>query len=640
MAGQHFSIDLELADRYDVGSARHTRCTASDASNFFHGIPSLQESREEIVARIKERADIVQIIGETVDLKKSGARFLGLCPFHGEKTPSFSVHPGQQFFYCFGCGESGDVFSYYMKYHNLDFPAALKELAGRYGIALPEKPASPEQERQERQRKQMFAVSSRAAELYSRYLQDAPQAAAARAYLDKRGIPAEIRTRFGLGYAPAVASAGWDFLSGQLAEAERAAALEAGLLVRNERGGVYDRFRDRVLFPIYELSGRICGFGGRIIGEGQPKYLNSPESRIYAKSKLLLGLYQARDAIRQKNQAIVVEGNFDLVSLVCHGCENVVAPLGTALTREQLRLLKRFTENVVLLFDGDEAGIKAAVRAAPHFFAEQVSGRVALLPEGHDPDTFVREYGAAAVRELIDGAESLPEFTFRQLVQEFGLTLDGKSRIVEALRPLVKAAASPLQRTVIVSHFAEQLGLEAGQLGAMLERPEQGTAAPAPSERRRERVEPLTPAQKRLVTFMVLHPDCFGRMESAGLRDCLAGSSGEILFLQLGQLLATRELVEPEDLLSVLPEGSERMLVSDMLMAAQETSRETDGPNSSEEELLELLHWMRHHGLQQRSNQLLRQISAVQSTGDFNALQELLREKQRIDRMLQGLEQA
>ena len=606
----------------------------------YQGGTFLQESREEIVARVKERADIVQIIGETVDLKKSGARFLGLCPFHGEKTPSFSVHPGQQFFYCFGCGESGDVFTYFMKYHNLDFPSALKELAGRYGITLPDKTQSPEQERQEKQRKAMFQVSSKAAEIYSRFLANDPRAATARAYLDKRGIPEEIRQRFGLGYAPAVDTSGWDFLSHQFAENDHAMALEVGLLVRNERGGVYDRFRDRVLFPIHELSGRVCGFGGRIIGDGQPKYLNSPESRIYTKSKLLLGLYQAKDAIRIQNQAIIVEGNFDLVSLVCHGCENVVAPLGTALTREQLRLLKRFADNVVLLFDGDEAGVKAAVRAVPHFLAEQVAGRVALLPEGHDPDTFVRENGIDAVRRLVEGAESLPEFTFKQLVAEFGLTLDGKSRIVESLRPLVKAAASPLQRTVIISHFAEQLGLSSRQLDSMLEKPEQVPAASpetpvATVKRRQEVIEPLTAAQKRLVSFMVLNPRFLGRLAEGGLRDCLAGSVGEVLFLQLRHLIDTRKEVEPEELLSVLPEGAERAMVSDMLLEATADAASENQAELDEEEITELLQWIRKYGLQRSSERLLKRINAVQSTGNFAELQELLREKQQIDRALQ-----
>lgn len=601
-----------------------------------------QESREEIVARIKERADIVQIIGEAVDLKKSGARFLGLCPFHGEKTPSFSVHPAQQFFHCFGCGESGDVFSYFMKYHNVDFPTAVKELAARYSITLPEKPRSPEQEKLEKFRKDMFAVSDKAAELYSQYLYTSSHAGSARSYLEQRGIVKAVQERFGLGYAPAVETAGWTFLAGQLGESEQAAALAAGLVVKNDRGGTYDRFRDRVVFPIYEISGRVCGFGGRIIGEGQPKYLNSPESRIYNKSKLLLGLYQQKDAIRQKNQAIIVEGNFDLVALVCHGCDNVVAPLGTALTREQLRLLKRYADEVVLLFDGDAAGVKAAVRSVTHFLAEQVAGRVALLPPGHDPDTFVREKGVEAVYQLVAEAESLPEFVFTQLVAEFGLTLDGKSKIVEALRPLVKAAASPLQRTVVISHFAEKLGLSTEQLDNMLEgpqvvsTPEQVTTPRV--ARRKERVEPLTAAQKRLVGFMVLHPQFLPRLETGGLRDCLAGSIGEILFLQLKNLLEKHGEVEPEELLSVLPEGVERTLVADLLLDAPDGGAVEGDSAIGDAEAEELLDWMRQYSLQRSSDRVLERIAEVQATGDFRQLQELLIEKQKIDRTLQGLE--
>ncbi len=603
-----------------------------------------QETREEIVARVKERADIVQIIGQTVDLKKSGARYLGLCPFHGEKTPSFSVHPGQQFFHCFGCGESGDVFSYMMKYHNMDFPTALKELAARCSITLPEKPRSPEQEKQEKVRKQMFDVSKKASEIYSRFLHSSSHAGAARKYLESRGIPESIQKSFGIGYAPAVESSGWDYLSGQLSRHELQAAIEAGLLVKKENGGTYDRFRDRVLFPIHELSGRVCGFGGRIIGEGQPKYLNSPESRIYNKSRLLLGLYQQKDAIRQKNQAIIVEGNFDLISLVTHGCENVVAPLGTALTREQLRLLKRFADEVVLLFDGDDAGIKAAIRSVPFFLAEQISGKVALLPSGHDPDTFVREKGLDGIEELVAGAENLPEFVFSQLVEEFGLTLDGKSKIVEELRPLAKAAASPLQRSVVVSHFAEQLGLSPQQLDDMLDKPEMvqqpvaPVERPASPQRRMESVVPLTAQQKRLVNFMVLNPQWLSKLESGGIRECLRGSIGEILFLQLRALLEKNDQMEPEELLSVLPEGAERKYVADLLFDAPVVTSDDGDSAALEVEAEELVDWMKLNSLQQSSRLLLEQINKVSVTGDFTMLQELLKEKQKIDRKLQGLE--
>jgi DNA primase len=282
------------------------------------------ETRDEITALVKERADIVQIISECIDLKRSGVRYLGLCPFHGEKTPSFSVHSGQQFFHCFGCGESGDVFSFMMKYYNLDFQGALKELARRYQIELPEKPVSQEEQKRKRLRQLIFQVNDKAAQIYRRCLLHAQEAATARAYLRNRAIPLEIQEKFGLGYAPAADKTGWDFLGRQLSGEERAAAIEAGLLVKKERGGGdYDRFRDRILFPIYEGDGRIAGFGGRIVGEGQPKYMNSPESPVFNKSKLLLGLFQQKEAIRQRRRVVLVEGNFDMISLVANGCDNV-----------------------------------------------------------------------------------------------------------------------------------------------------------------------------------------------------------------------------------------------------------------------------------------------------------------------------
>ena len=359
-----------------------------------------QESREDVAAQVKEQADIVKIIGECVSLKKSGARFLGLCPFHGEKTPSFTVHPGQQFFYCFGCGESGDVFSFMMKYYNLDFFSALKELARRYQIVLPEKTRSVEDEERAKKHQRMWAVNKMAADVYRNFLLEAPGAAAARTYLEKRGVSAEIQERFHLGYAPSTETMGWDFLARQFSGEEKNLAEELGLLVRKEgKSGTYDRFRDRILFPIFDVSGQILGFGGRILGDGQPKYMNSPESAIFNKSRSLLGLYQQKDSLRQQRRAIIVEGNFDLISLVQNGCSNVVAPLGTALTREQVRLLKRFSPEATLLFDGDAAGTKAAVRAVPHFLAEQVAGRVALLPTGHDPDTFIRQEGLGELQQ-------------------------------------------------------------------------------------------------------------------------------------------------------------------------------------------------------------------------------------------------
>ena len=604
-----------------------------------------QESREDIAARIKEQADIVRIIGECVDLKKSGTRFLGLCPFHGEKTPSFTVHPGQQFFHCFGCGLSGDVFTFMMKYHNLDFPAALKELAARYQIALPEKPRSEAEEKLARKRQAMFAVNDRCAAIYSRYLLESPGAAAARAYLDRRGVSAAVRDRFRIGYAPAVDGAGWDFLARQLPAEERRIAEELGLLVKKDNGGCYDRFRDRVLFPILDVRGRVIGFGGRILGEGQPKYMNSPESPVFNKSRALLGLFQQGEFIRRLRQAIVVEGNFDLISLVEHGQDNVVAPLGTALTREQLRLLHRFAEEVILLFDGDSAGQKAAMRAVPLLFAEQMTGRIAVLPAGHDPDTFVRQQGVEALRKIVEKAEPLPEFVLASLIRDHGLTLDGKMKIIQELKPIADAAGSPLQRSVVLAHFSEKLGLPAGQMESFwkaktvtgeLHRERAIGQATGPSDI--ERGTSLSGPQRQLVNFMVLYPRFFKQLEATGLRDFLAGTVGEVLFLQMQAILAQKDHIEPEELLSLLPEGAERGLVSDLLMKAAGQSGNPVFPTSPEEELEDLVSWLRNQVLRKKSRELQQKILVSQQHGDIRMLQLLMVEKQEVDRQLQGVE--
>jgi len=620
------------------------------------------ETRDSVTAQVKEQADIVQIIGESVELKRAGARFLGRCPFHGEKTPSFSVHPGQQFYHCFGCGESGDVFSFMMKYHNLDFPSALQELARRYQIELPQKQSSPAEQEKENQRKAMYAVNAKAAHLFREYLLQSRGAAPARAYLERRGIPLEIQEKFQLGYAPAVESAGWNFLGSSLQGEESAAAEAVGLLVRNDKGGTYDRFRDRILFPIFDPKGRISGFGGRIVGDGQPKYMNSPESPVFDKSRSLLGLFQQAPEIRSRQRVVLVEGNFDMISLVVHGCPNVVAPLGTALTRPQLKLLRHYADNAILLFDGDAAGVKAAVRAVPLFLAEQMSAKVALLPPNHDPDTFIREKGQEEMERLLDSAVPLAEFALTKLIEEHGLSLDGKNRIVEELRPLAQAAASPLQRSVVIAHFSEKLGVPARQLSELLldnrapgaardgapPAPEGipfGRPYPAGTQPRmagragregRSRIV-LSGAQKRLVAHMVLYPAHFRRLEQVGLRLRLASGVGEILFLQLQALHAKGREIEPEELLAALPEGEERALVAEILLAASSPDSGSTRCSGTEEELAELVLWLKREELKERDRNLTAEIENVPSD-EHETVMRLLLAKQKIDQELRALE--
>ena len=329
-------------------------------------------SREETVRQVKEAADIIEIIGEVVRLKKAGASYKGLCPFHAEKTTSFTVNPQRRYFRCYGCSEGGDVLHFLMKYHSMTFPEALKNLADRYHIDLPERKMSPEEKKKSNARKEVFTVNQFAAETFHRRLLDSPEAEAARRYLVRRDIPEETVIDWQLGFAPD----SWDFLA-KLCQARgySEAAVRAGLIAPRKNGGHYDRFRSRLLFPVQDTAGRVIGFSGRIIGDGEPKYLNTPETIVFDKGKNLFGLHHNREAIRRAGNCLMVEGNFDLLSLVAAGITNVVAPLGTALTRNHLRLLKGYTPEVIIFFDGDAAGVKAAMRAVPLCLAEGISGR-------------------------------------------------------------------------------------------------------------------------------------------------------------------------------------------------------------------------------------------------------------------------
>ncbi|HKJ64253.1 MAG TPA: DNA primase [Desulfopila sp.] len=597
------------------------------------------QTRQDITATVKEQSDIVRIIGEHVELKRSGVRYLGLCPFHGEKTPSFSVHGSEQFFYCFGCSESGDVFSFLMKYHNYDFPTALKYLADRLNIQLPEKRVSPEERQRQSKQRLLYEVAGKAADIYRDSLLSGGLGEAARAYLQRRGMSTEAQQRFYIGYAPAKESVGWNFLGGRLTAEESALAVEIGLVVKKEDGGTYDRFRDRILFPIYDMQGRVCGFGGRIVGEGKPKYMNSPESDIYNKSKNLLGLYQQREEIRQKRKAVVVEGNFDLLALADRGCTNVVAPLGTALTAQQIRLVARYAEEVTLLFDGDAAGVKAAMRAAPLFLAEEVPARVALLPSGHDPDTYVREKGLEALQTLLDDASELSEFVLEGLMEEHGLSLEGKSRIARELKPLAAAASSSLQRSLIISHFAEKLKIEPARLEAAVS---SSDIKREPAKRQTEvlkkpdaSVLPVTPAQKRLVEFMVMQPCFFAELESGNLRQVLEGGVGEIIFLQVRKMVEQGSEIQPEDIFASLPEGPERALVEQILLEASRIEK-YNGSETAQTELQELLQWLEMQTKRTLSTSLMVEIEQAQKENDFAKLEDLLRRKEALEREMRG----
>ncbi|WP_417912619.1 DNA primase [Candidatus Electronema sp. TJ] len=604
----------------------------------------LKKSWEETRERVREAADIVQVIGEHVQLRRAGANYTGLCPFHGEKTPSFSVNPQRQHYKCFGCGESGDVFSFLMKHQNLSYVDALKELAKRHQISLPElKLNEAEQERRQR-RELLYAINTKAARLCHEHLTTSPDAEAARQYLQRRGVPQTFIIQYQLGFAPD----SWDFISTRLAAKFSPEMLEqAGLIVRRNSGkGFYDRFRARLLFPILDHSGRVCAFGGRVLGDGQPKYMNSPESPVFEKGRLLFGLHQHREAIRQSRRAVIVEGNFDLLLLDVHGISNTVAPLGTSLTKEHVRALRGLCAEAVLLFDGDAAGLRAARRAVPIFLAEGLEAKAALLPAGHDPDSFVREHGADAVRQLLDKADPLPEFIYDALAKEHGYTLAGKSKIMAELAELVKLVVDPAQRELMAAHFAGKLGVSAEhflpktELKEMEQSPfpffdpaeEQQVPPPALEE-----TAPLSALEQRLLYMLVCYPEHFSTLIKEGLLECMISFAPPVQEIAAAmRTLAEAGQFAPEQLLSVLPDGSARQQVvnllrqgtgssSRQLQELSELHNATDVFDDEDEykNLDDLCAWFRARNKQRLNAELLRQQSQAVQSGDEEMVRKL-----------------
>jgi DNA primase len=410
---------------------------------------------------IRDAAPIEEVVGQYVKLERRGRNLTGLCPFHSDTKPSFTVSPDKGIFYCFGCQAGGNVISFVMQYHKLNFTEAVSELARRYGISLALRDLGPEEGRRAKKRQLFHDLYKEALAFYAATL-EGQAGQPGRDYLAKRGLTPEIIRTYGLGYAPPE----WDGLRRHLQSRGLSleAAAEVGLLLPRASGGYYDRFRDRVMFPIFDRQDRAVAFGGRIIDEGEPKYLNSPESPLYSKGRLLYGLPQAREALRSQDVALVVEGYLDLLALRVHGVAPVVATLGTALTREQVRLLKSLVSRVVLVFDGDAAGARAMCRAFPLFSQEGLAVRVIALPAGMDPDNYVQAHGPALFASPWEAAQPWLGFLLDGLVQAHGPSIEGRVRVTEELRPYFQALQEPVEQGLWLKFAAERLGVSEGDL--------------------------------------------------------------------------------------------------------------------------------------------------------------------------------
>ncbi|HET9985375.1 MAG TPA: DNA primase [Longimicrobiales bacterium] len=583
---------------------------------------------DSVVDEVRARADIVEIVGEQVPLKRAGKEFRALCPFHTEKTPSFYVVPAKGFYKCFGCGESGDVFTFLMKRQGLEFQDAVRALAARVGVEIPDERAG---RREEEAHKAVREAVAFAADFYRRTLWESAAGERARRYLAGRGIEREAAERFQLGAAPDEWRAIRDAARKHGIADE--VLLDAGLIKPSDRpDGPYDRLRDRLIFPICDVGGRVVAFGGRVLGkaaEGVPKYLNSPDTPIYQKGHLLYGLNWARGAIRREAAALVVEGYMDYVSLAARGIENVVAGLGTAMTGEQAALLARYSRTAYLLYDSDPAGLRATFRTGDALLRAGVHPLVVTLPAGEDPDSVVRAGGAQALRPLLEAAVDVLERKV-QILGEHGYLedVDGLRRALDRLLPTLRAAADPALRDIYVARVAERTGVRRETLEAELApggggrtlKPARREAPPAPAGRGSAREEQWA-AERMMLTLLLADPTRLAAAAAAVKPE----EFRDPLHRQLFELLLRDGVpTGDEEVAHLSPEARARLL---------ELLRERPAVTDGDQMFADVVASLRIPGI-------LRRIGAVDrllKTSPESRHEELARERLRLQRELEEL---
>ncbi len=516
---------------------------------------------DEVIEQVKDATDILSLVGESVDLKRTGSDWRGCCPFHGGTHRNFAVIPRKGLFYCYVCHEAGDVFSYMIKRFGMDYPTAVRELARKAGIVVPEKQqrAGPDPN------EPLYGAVASAAEWFAHRLLESADAGGARSYLEKREIALEVAAPHGLGYAPG-GGAFMDAMRGLGIKDQ--VLVESGLAVQRDDGRIHARFRDRLLFPIHDIRGRAVGFGGRLLGPGEPKYLNSPETPIFHKGRQLYNLHHAKQAIRQEQVVIVVEGYFDVLRLVLAGIDHVVAPLGTALTPEQAALLKRVAPAAILLYDSDSAGLRATFRAGDELLRHGARVRVATLPPGEDPDTIVQKGGAAGLAPILRDAIDVLERKILELDRRgWFRDVEHRREALDKLLPTVRAATDPITRELYLGLVSERSGVSrevlerellSGPASAPVTPSEQVSVREAqPRIRKRGNV-----GERTMLRLLLAHPDLVARarteVQLEWLRDPLVievfsalldGTPVSELFQRLSPDAAslTQELLNAED---------------------------------------------------------------------------------------------
>ena len=598
---------------------------------------------------LKNRADIVRIIQPYAELKKKGANWMACCPFHQEKTPSFSVNPSKGFYKCFGCGKGGSVYNFLMDMEGLSFPEAIKRVAEISGVMLPE-PIDDEQfartkKKKEEKKKladQIIDLNRLAMEFWETEL-EGKRAKAARNYLEKRGISAETQKTFRIGYSPDT----WDSLLNVLKEigADEKLIEQSGLVAINEeRNSLYDRFRGRIMFPVLDVNGNPIAFGARALGKDEPKYLNSPETPAYVKGQHLYGLFNSRNEIRQKKFAILVEGYLDLISLYEHGIRNTTASLGTALTPEQSRLLSRFTKRVVINYDGDDAGIEAARRAIEHLLPQDLEIKVLVLPNGQDPDDFVRQNGAEAYNEARGKAVTFLNFALDASVRGRSLAnARHKAEAIEEIVPVLSAVRNNIQKRESFDQAMDFYRVDAGLRRELWNTVKKGTAG-VETDAIKKRVQrasrtKITVAEQLLLELLVydreLQSLIFPTLEPSD-HESLATAS---VFSALMELLERDDEPNLENMTEII--GDDEMLADFVPLLLMTEPKRADG-----EDIEAVLHEaencvvsLRLMAINNHISELLREQSHAEQAGDTETANQLARESIELAKMKREFQQ-
>jgi len=608
---------------------------------------------DEIVERVRQHFDIVDVIGEYVRLKKSGRNYMGCCPFHNEKSPSFSVSQDKQLYHCFGCGASGNLFTFLRDKEGITFMEAVEQLARRANIALPAEEMEDVESPEYRRRKEMLRAHDLAAKYYHHILMNNEAGIPALRYLESRGITRSTIEAFSLGYAPG----GWNvlrnFLVNKRGFAEELLA-EAGLLSEstNQKGRYYDKFRNRVMFPIHDGQGQVIGFGGRVMSkEEQPKYLNSPETPLFHKSRHLYNLHRARGTMRKEGQVILFEGYMDVISAWQSGIENVVAVLGTALTSDHMRLLQRNVREIVMMFDGDAAGQKAALRSAEVVKDTDLTTRVATLPEGLDPDEFLKKYGKDAFkRAVIDQSSSMTTFRVLALRKNYNLASEkGQDDYLrDVIQNVLVEVDSPIELEKQLKELSEEFSLSIEALADELRMARKSNPAGDKPDRKWNtnrnnadgvsvgRGSVLLPAhinaERLLLTHMLIDEGVARQVQDAVADEFSVDEHGA-LAAHLYMFYAEHDVAQPERMISVLEDRELVKLATSLVMKADELDRR---PGLVDE----YIRTIKVHHLEQAAKRYERQMIDCGSRGDLEGMRACLAEVNHIKSLISALKSA